>query len=180
MDTDSTVSSIPSISLAIPEQHKLVTANYAGFWRRFAGYLVDGCVIGVALVLPTYIITLVTLFGSISMLGPHPDREQTLTLIKSLFVFYGIFMLIYLVASWLYFALMESSAKQATLGKMAVGIIVTDLDGNRISFGKASGRFFGRILSGLIMDIGYIMAAFTEKKQALHDIMAGTLVLLKD
>ena len=72
---------------------------------------------------------------------------------------------------------MEASSKKATLGKMALGLIVTDVNGVRLSFGRASGRYFGKILSGLILNIGFIMAAFTEKKQALHDILAGTLVL---
>jgi uncharacterized RDD family membrane protein YckC len=81
------------------------------------------------------------------------------------------------VAQWLYFALLESSSKQATVGKMALGIRVTDLDGRRITFGRATGRHFGKILSGLILGIGFLMAAFTERKQALHDMLAGTLVV---
>lgn len=72
---------------------------------------------------------------------------------------------------------MESSAKQATLGKMALGIVVTDLEGARIGFGRATGRYFAKILSGLILGIGFLMAAFTERKQGLHDIIAGTLVV---
>ncbi|MCI0556277.1 MAG: RDD family protein, partial [Anaerolineae bacterium] len=63
--------------------------------------------------------------------------------------------------------------------KMALGIVVTDMNGNRISFGRATGRYFGKILSGLIIYIGYIMVAFTEKKQGLHDMMASCLVLNK-
>jgi uncharacterized RDD family membrane protein YckC len=83
------------------------------------------------------------------------------------------------VAGWLYFAMMESSNKMATLGKMAIGIKVTDLNGNRISFGRATGRYFAKILSGMILMIGYIMAGFTEKKQALHDMIASCLVVMK-
>ena len=79
----------------------------------------------------------------------------------------------------IYFAFMESSARQATLGKQALGIIVTDLNGNRIYFGKATARYFGKFISGLILGIGYIMAGFTEKKQALHDMMARCLVVKK-
>ena len=79
--------------------------------------------------------------------------------------------------TWLYYAIMESSSKQATVGKMALGIVVTDLNGKRVSFGRATGRHFGKILSGLILGFGFIMAAFTEKGQALHDIIAGCLVL---
>ena len=78
--------------------------------------------------------------------------------------------------SWLYFALLESSARGATLGKMALSMRVTDLEGRRISFMRATGRYFAKYLSGMILAIGYIMAAFTAKKQALHDMLAGTLV----
>jgi uncharacterized RDD family membrane protein YckC len=82
-----------------------------------------------------------------------------------------------ILAMWLYNALMESSAKQATLGKMALGIVVVDLGGKRISFARATGRFFSKFLISSILLIGYILAAFTEKKQALHDLIAGTLVV---
>ena len=66
---------------------------------------------------------------------------------------------------------------QATLGKKAMGLIVTNEHGARIGFGRATGRYFGKILSALILLVGYIMAAFTERKQALHDMIASTLVL---
>jgi uncharacterized RDD family membrane protein YckC/RNA polymerase subunit RPABC4/transcription elongation factor Spt4 len=84
-----------------------------------------------------------------------------------------------IVVSWIYFALMESSEKQATLGKLAMGIKVTDMQGNRLSFGQATGRHFAKIISSLTLLIGYIMAGFTEKKQALHDIIANCLVVKK-
>jgi uncharacterized RDD family membrane protein YckC len=83
------------------------------------------------------------------------------------------------ILNWLYFTMLEASAKQATPGKMVLGLIVTDLDGNQLSFGKANGRYWGKIISALILMIGFIMAGFTEKKQALHDILAGTLVIKK-
>jgi uncharacterized RDD family membrane protein YckC len=73
---------------------------------------------------------------------------------------------------------MESSVRQATFGKSVMSLRVTDDGGQRISFGRATGRFFAKIVSGMVpLLIGYIMAAFTEKKQALHDLIAGTLVL---
>jgi uncharacterized RDD family membrane protein YckC len=84
-----------------------------------------------------------------------------------------------IVANWLYYALMESSPKQATLGKMACGLLVTNLEGQRIGFGQASGRYFGMFISGLTLLIGFLMCAWTEKKQCLHDMMAGCLVLQK-
>ncbi len=88
-------------------------------------------------------------------------------------------LLIEIITPWLYFSLLESSPKQATAGKMAIGIIVTDLQGNRISFGRATGRYFAKIVSAIIIFIGYIMAGFTQKKQALHDMISGCLVINK-
>jgi uncharacterized RDD family membrane protein YckC len=81
------------------------------------------------------------------------------------------------ILGWLYFALMESSSRQGTLGKMALGIKVTDLSGNAISFGRATVRHFGKILSTIILLAGYLMVAFTAKKQGLHDMIAGCLVV---
>jgi uncharacterized RDD family membrane protein YckC len=78
--------------------------------------------------------------------------------------------------TWLYSALLESSEWQATLGKKACGLVVTDMHGDRITFARASGRFFASYFSGFILGIGYLMAAFTEKKQTLHDMIAETLV----
>ena len=81
------------------------------------------------------------------------------------------------VAGWLYFALMESSARGATLGKMALGLRVVTSDGQRLSFLHATGRYFAKILSAIILFIGFIMIAFTERKRGLHDMIAGTLVI---
>jgi uncharacterized RDD family membrane protein YckC len=82
------------------------------------------------------------------------------------------------VIQWLYFALMEST-RGATLGKMALGVIVTDMDGNRPSFGRASGRYFAKIISGLTLGLGYVIAGFSQQKQALHDMISGCLVINK-
>jgi uncharacterized RDD family membrane protein YckC len=84
-----------------------------------------------------------------------------------------------IIIRWLYYALLESSPHQASLGKMALGLIVTDLEGNRIGFGRATGRFFAKFLSALTLGIGYMMAGWTERKQALHDMIAGTRVMRK-
>lgn len=166
---------------------------YAGFWKRFLAYILDSIIISIAM---SIIIFPVFLIFGLPVIPSEYFRNMngfdfTLPFVQSyepdyaiaiffIFVFLlGIIGLLALVLQWLYFALMESSKNQATLGKMIVGIIVTDLYGNRISFGKASGRFFGKILSGLILNIGYIIAAFTEKKQALHDMIAGCLVVNK-
>ena len=137
--------------------------DYGGFWRRFGAYIIDYIILSVAGILLGLIILL-----AIGTDGSWDEAALTLTIYP-----------ISLVIGWLYYALMESSSRQATVGKLAVGIIVTDNDGNRISFGRATGRHFAKIISGLILLIGYIMIAFTQKKQGLHDIMASTLVVLK-
>ena len=92
---------------------------------------------------------------------------------------FGFFGIIFVV-SWLYYALSESSSWQATLGKKILNLKVTDISGQPISFGRASGRYFAKIITGMIpLMIGYIMAGFTEKKQAIHDMIASCLVLRK-
>jgi uncharacterized RDD family membrane protein YckC len=156
--------------------------TYAGFWKRFAAYLVDsiiiGCVVGIFMMI--FGIGLFTSMATMDEMQMEQMDQEDATALAAGVV--GGMMTLILVASaaqWLYFALMESSAKQGTLGKMALGIIVTDMNGNRLSFGRATGRYFGKILSGMILCIGYIMAGFTEKKQALHDMIAGCLVVNK-
>ncbi len=119
--------------------------------------------------------------GALSI-GEHQyDNNGSESFGPLVMAFFGVwFMLILLliVAEWLYFSLMESK-KGATLGKMAMNIRVTDLQGNPISFGRATGRYFGKILSGMILCVGYLMAGWTQQKQALHDILAGSLVVVK-
>jgi hypothetical protein len=81
------------------------------------------------------------------------------------------------IGPWLYAALFESSAMQATPGKKAIGLKVTDLQGNRISFGRATGRYFAEWITGMTLFVGYVMVAFTQKRQSLHDMIAGTVVV---
>jgi uncharacterized RDD family membrane protein YckC len=88
----------------------------------------------------------------------------------------GVTIVLTIFGSWLYEAFMESSSYQATLGKMICGMKVTDLNGSRISFERATGRHFAKWLSAIILCIGYIMVGLTERKQGLHDLLAGTLV----
>ncbi|MEI6409206.1 MAG: RDD family protein [Bacteroidota bacterium] len=82
-----------------------------------------------------------------------------------------------ILPSWLYFAFMESGDSQATVGKKALGLIVTDLEGQRIDFSRASGRYFGNIICVLTIFIGYLTMLFNHKGQCLHDVMAGTVVI---
>ena len=84
-----------------------------------------------------------------------------------------------IIIVWLYYTIMESSSKQATLGKMALGLVVTDMDGKKISLSRATGRHFGKIVSFMTMMIGFILAGITPRKQALHDMIAGCLVMVR-
>lgn len=132
--------------------------EYGGFWRRFLASIIDAIITGIAGGILGFI------FGI--FLGSSKETEDIMNVLG-------------LILGWLYFAIMESSEYQGTLGKMAIGMKVTDLEGNRISFARATGRHFGKIISAIILLIGFIMAGFTEKKQSLHDMMAGCLVVIK-
>ncbi|HEX8799836.1 MAG TPA: RDD family protein [Terriglobales bacterium] len=152
--------------------------TFAGFWLRFVAYLLDSVIIGFAVMV--LFVPFFFLMGGVAMLETLPRHAERvdpaqfmafLSLIVSLAA-------IAAVAKWLYFAYLESGEKQATWGKQALGIYVTDLAGQRVTFGRATGRFLARMVSGLIpLGIGFIMAGFTERGQALHDMIASTLVL---
>jgi uncharacterized RDD family membrane protein YckC len=88
-----------------------------------------------------------------------------------------LFNLLSFVIGWLYFALMESSERGATVGKMALGLRVVTSNGQRLSFMNATGRYFAKIISAIILGIGFLMIAFTDKKRGLHDMIASTLVI---
>ena len=139
--------------------------DYAGFWRRAVALVIDVILFG--------IVQMIIIFGFMGgmMVGEAGEESMGAAML-------GVNVL-FIVIGWLYFALMESSKLQATLGKMMIGVVVTDVEGNRISFGRATGRYFGKFVSSVILLIGYIMAAFTKRKQALHDIMAKCLVIRK-
>ena len=151
--------------------------TYAGFWMRFVASIIDGVLLGIVNII--ILVPFLGLVGLTAAAGASDIESDSrgAGLMIALLSTYIISMLAVAVAGWLYFALMESSARGATLGKMALGLRVVDLNGERIGFGRATGRYFGKLLSGLILGVGYIMAAFTQQKQALHDIIAGSLVI---
>jgi uncharacterized RDD family membrane protein YckC len=93
---------------------------------------------------------------------------------------FGIGVTLGFFAPWLYEAFMTSSEWQATVGKRVMSIIVTDMEGKRISFARATGRHFAKYISIFLLGIGFIIAAFTAKRQALHDMVAETLVIKRD
>jgi uncharacterized RDD family membrane protein YckC len=145
----------------------LQAPEYAGFWLRLAASLIDGLLI-IAVFFPLFFG--IGFFGALSRRFNYVEPDFGLAMLGNAPA---------IILQWLYYALLESSSKQATIGKMAIGLKVTDLDGNRLSFGRATGRYFGRLLSGLILNIGFLLIAFNAKKQGLHDILAGTLVVKK-
>lgn len=146
--------------------------DYAGFWNRVAATIIDFFILAVA---GFVIIGPIFMFMLLANTGPSGDFTSG-PLFPALQAATNF---VTVVGGWLYSALMESSRFQGTLGKMAVQIKVTDLEGNRISFGRATGRHFAKIVSSMIVFVGYIMVAFTDRKQGLHDIMAGCLVVHK-
>ena len=146
--------------------HKL-GHGFAGFWERFAAYLLDTVILGAV----TYLISLI--FLPLDFLtGFYPEILGIVSASIDVVRF-----LLSVIVPWLYFAFMESSKRQATLGKIAIGLKVTDLNGKKLTFSRATGRFFSKFLSVLTLMIGYVIAAFTEKRQALHDMIAGTFVI---
>jgi uncharacterized RDD family membrane protein YckC len=130
--------------------------NYAGFWIRAAAYVIDVIIFYAV----SFTVNLVVLGSFV------PGQNMTIQLVLA-------------VLGIVYFIGMESSSRQATLGKMAVGIKVGDQNGNRISVGQAAGRYFAKILSTIILFIGFMMAGWDDKKQALHDKLAGTYVFYR-
>ena len=141
------------------------SGEHASFGIRFGAHIIDAIIFYVAAFICGAPICLSLLFISA---GRTSEGDLQ-----------GIAALVSIVTSWLYYALMESSSKQATVGKLACGLFVTDMHGQRIGFGRASGRYFGMFVSAIILCIGFLMCAWTKKKQCLHDMMANCLVLRK-
>lgn len=156
------------------------TVAYAGFWRRFLAHIIDKMI----LIIPSWLIALLFGLGLITSLvdaaqsGCSDPEEIVPLILGSILSIFWLAIVIYLVQLF-YFAGFESSKMQATPGKMALGIIVTDSQGRRVSFGRAIGRNLGKIISSAIFSIGYIMAGLTARKQALHDMLADCLVIMR-
>ena len=145
----------------LPREGEPVAAvAYAGFGRRLAAWIIDTVILGI-----------VSIIVSVIIVGGDADDASTGAQVAANTVAFAI--------NWAYFAGMESSSKQASLGKMALGIVVTDVDGQRITFMRATGRYFAKILSGLLLLIGYLMVLWTARKQGLHDKLAVTLVVVQ-
>jgi len=140
-----------------PPPQAVTGPPYGGFWVRFAAYVVDGFIIGIGLLL------IAVVWGLAFGWQAAAESNDLLTLVV-------------IVLGQLYHAYFVSSAKMATPGKRLCGLYVTDLEGRRLGFGKALWRNVAALFSYLTLYIGFFMAGFTERKQALHDKLAGTLV----
>jgi uncharacterized RDD family membrane protein YckC len=162
-----------AVSAAVPP------VEYAGFWLRLVALVIDNVVLGLGFFL--VVIPLLFLAGFRRFFDEfHPDETMNDIGFFMLIVFLFLAATGALVLTWLYHALMECSEWQATLGKKALGLVVTDKAGQRVSFGRATGRHFAKTITNLAsfgIGLGYLMAAFTAKKQALHDMLSGCLVL---
>ena len=143
---------------------------YAGFWKRFLAFIIDN------IILQAVMYTLMMLMGLYNSLPQDPAAMTPDVLMRTavMFASFGIGSFLITV---LYWAVFEASPLMATPGKLALGIKVVDMDGQRISFFKSLGRNLGKIITGLTLNIGYVMAGFTVRKQALHDKMANALVI---
>ena len=157
-----------------------MNTNYAGFWKRFLAWCIDYIIIYVAqafIVVPVLGVVGIS-FASNAAAGDM-DEGDAIAMVMAIIAAASAVALLVLVLQILYYSLMEASKYQGTVGKIALGIIVTDANGGKLDFTKALVRNLCKIISSLILCIGYIMAGFTEKKQALHDMIASTLVVNK-
>ena len=147
---------------------------YAGFWRRVAAYQLDSFILGIA----SYVIILpfAMVMGLTSQQALLEQSDPT-AIFRSMWPMLVLMYVLIFALQAVYFAWMHSRPAQATLGKMAVGIKAANADGSRISFGKGILRWLGLILSALTFGIGFLMAAFTDRKQALHDMACNTVVV---
>jgi len=165
--TGGTPAAVPPAGYPAPVYQAVVGGGYGGFWIRVVAALIDG------VILRFVVAPIGLIFGGLGFAGgfmtglPHVGLGLLGGGLTVIFLLFG---------SWLYGAFMESSSYQATLGKMIFGMKVTDLNGNRISFERATGRHFAKWLSGMFLCVGFIMVGLTERKQGLHDLLAGTLV----
>jgi uncharacterized RDD family membrane protein YckC len=145
--------------------------NYAGFWRRVGAYVIDVILLGLVTSVLGSVLGMPMGMGAMSSVMSGDPAAIAAAQASG-----NLGNLISIIVGVAYFAGMESSSHQATLGKKVLGMVVTDLDGNRISLMRAIGRYFAKIISAVILCIGFIMVAFTARKQGLHDMIAGTLV----
>jgi uncharacterized RDD family membrane protein YckC len=148
---------------------------YGGFWIRLLAHLIDHVILGAVAAPLFFVMALPTILRVVheAERDQEPSPEMIMAILSSVFLYAAIAF----AGQWLYEALLTSSSWQGTIGKRVLRLKVVDEAGNRIGFGRATGRFFAKILSSMFFCIGFIMIAFTERKTGLHDMLAGTKVL---
>ena len=144
------------------EKYAGIDFRYAGFWLRLVSSIIDA---GILLIL----VWILSLVYGVSITSPSHTGDD--------FVIFRLFELTSIFAAWIYFAVMESSLAQATIGKLFIGIYVTDMDGDRLAFSRASIRYWLKYLTIFTFLIGFLISAFTKKKQTVHDMIVKSLVL---
>lgn len=156
---------------------------YGGFWKRLAAFLIDTFILSIPFMLVYgvwiyYVIRpVLPLMSSVS--ANQPLNAEVLDAMLRVYSAMSLFQIISLLVFWLYYAIMESSRYQATLGKLVLGLKVVGENGQRISFWHATGRTFAKIISAMTVYIGFLIAGANKHKQALHDIIATTYVVDK-
>ena len=169
-----------SVFVAGGMPRRVATVAYAGFWLRVLAYFIDAIILEVFAVPILIGVAMAMGIGGILAGIPRGGNPFAEGMPPMFLLFIWFCALLAIGGTWLYHALLESSEWEGTAGKKALGLIVTDMTGQRVSFARASGRHFGKIVTSFIpLGIGYAMAGFTEKRQALHDMLASCLVLRK-
>lgn len=152
--------------------------GYGGFWIRVGALMLDSIILSIPLGILVVIIMFVVFGGTMEAMQSG-DQRAIEAAVASFLVMYAILTVLMLVMMWLYEAILTSSAAGATFGKRICGLRVVRSDGSRVGFGRATGRYFAKIIisGGFTFYIGYLMAAFTDRKRALHDMIADTVVV---
>jgi len=148
-----------------------VALGYAGFWRRFLAEFIDTLLLLPLLGPAVYFLGLLFVGAAESATGAYAYQ------FVSLDVMFVVMWIIWMALKWPYYVLLESSRLKGTLGKRAAGLIVTDIFGHRLSLARANARYLFSWISMLAAFCGYLMMPFTARRQTLHDILTGTIVL---
>jgi uncharacterized RDD family membrane protein YckC len=156
-----------------------MNTNYAGFWLRLVAFIIDAIIIGCARAFIIVPILATMGFGISQNIPNTDDPGETMAFAAGIMAMMGVVSLISFFITVLYYSIMESSNLQASVGKLALGLVVLDEGGQKLDFTKALVRNLCKVISWVIFGIGFIMAGFTDKKQGLHDIIAKTLVVKK-
>ena len=152
-----------------PQASAGIPVGYGGFWRRLIAAVIDG------MLLAFVFVPLRVSIGFPLLFGMHDGMDSGA--LWSLLSAGMILNLVQAMIAWVYFSLMHSSSRQASLGMMAMGLRIATVDGRRISFARATGRFLATWISNLTFGIGYLIMLFTERRQTLHDLIAGTVIV---